>query len=468
MVKPQHRLERDSMGEVRIPMDSYYGAETQRATENFRISQLRFQPVFIGNLALVKLAAAKANMSLGLLDEKRGGAIVIVAESIWRGEFYDQFPLDIFQTGSGTSTNMNMNEVIANLAIRQLGGELGDRSIVHPNDHVNLGQSTNDVFPTTMNLAAAVATQTGLLPSLRRLYQVFNGKALEFKDVIKGGRTHWQDAVPITLGQEFGGYASTILHGIRRIEEAELGLRELPLGGTAVGTGLNTHPEFSEIAINELSRLSGIAFRQAENNFEALQGRGACAELSGALKILSTDLDKIANDLRILSSGPFTGLGEIELPALQPGSSIMPGKVNPVIPEAVRMVSSRIIGNDVTITLAEKGGELELNVMMPIMAYCLLESIELMTEASNLFAEKCIRGIKANEQKCLNHAQNSAALVTAITPLVGYDAAAKAIVDAKTQGKTIRQVLEDSGLATKEQLDRALDLRRMTQGGRST
>jgi fumarate hydratase class II len=468
MVKQPYRVERDTMGEVRIPVESYYGAETQRAIENFGISQLRFQPIFIRNLALVKLASAKANMKLGLLDEKTGKAITTAAESIWKGEFYDEFPLDIFQTGSGTSTNMNMNEVISNLATRQLGGKLGDRTIVHPNDHVNLGQSTNDVFPTTINLAAAVTTQINLLPNLRDLHQAFKEKAAEFRDVIKGGRTHWQDAVPITLGQEFGGYASTILHGIRRIEEAELGLRELPLGGTAVGTGLNTHPKFSEAAIRELSKLSGIAFHKAENSFEALQGRGACVELSGALKGLSTDLDKIANDLRILSSGPLTGLGEIELPALQPGSSIMPGKVNPVIPEAIRMVSSRVIGNDVTITLAEKGGEMELNVMMPIIAYCLLESIELMSEAAKVFAERCVKGIRANVEKCLTHAQNSAALVTAVSPLVGYDAAAKAIVDAKAQGKTVRRVLEDSGMATKEQLDRALDLRRMTRGGRST
>ncbi|MCJ7609564.1 class II fumarate hydratase [Candidatus Bathyarchaeota archaeon] len=467
MAEDSHRIEKDSMGEVAVPLGAYYGVETQRAIENFQISNQRFQPVFIRNLALLKLAAAKANMALGLLDKKRGNAIVQAADTIRGGQHHEEFMLDIFQTGSGTSTNMNMNEVIANLAIESLGGKRGDRTIIHPNDHVNLGQSTNDVFPTTIHLAAVDSTERQLLPSLRTLHGVLTEKAYEFRDVVKAGRTHWQDAVPLTLGQEFSGYASMICHGIARIEAAESGLRELAIGGTAVGTGLNTDPAFTGIVIEELSNLTGITYRRAENSFEALQTRAACVEFSGALRTLATDLMKIANDLRILSSGPNTGLSEVELPALQPGSSIMPGKVNPVIPEAVRMVAVRVIANDLTVTLGGQGGEMELNVMMPIMAYSLIESIELEANASRTLAEKCVRGIRANRERCLRYAEASAALATAISPLVGHDKAAEVVKKATLRGKTIREVLTEDNLVPREKLDQSLNLRRMTKGGRT-
>ena len=466
MVEDSYRVERDPMGEVKVPSEAYYGAETQRAIENFKISELRFQRVFIRNLALIKLAAAKVNMALNLLNERRGKAIVEAAERIWKGEFYDEFPLDVFQTGSGTSTNMNVNEVIANLAIEKLGGKKGDKKVIHPNDHVNLGQSTNDVFPTAIHLAAVEATERELIPSLRELHSALTEKASELEDVVKAGRTHWQDAVPVTLGQEFSGYASMMRHGITRIEATETGLRELPIGGTAVGTGLNTHSDFPTMIVKKLSILTGTGYRLAENPFEALQGRGACVEFSGSLKTLAADLTKIANDLRILSSGPNTGLGEIELPAVQPGSSIMPGKVNPVIPEAVRMVAARVIGNDLTITLAGQGGEMELNVMMPIIAYCLLESIELEANAAKVLAERCVRGIKADRERCLRYAEMSSALATAISSLVGHDKAAEVVQEANRRGKTIREVLVESNLVPKEKLDAALDLRRMTKGGR--
>jgi len=468
MAEGSYRLERDPMGEVKVPSEAYYGAETQRAVENFKISELRFQRVFIRNLALVKLAAAKVNMALGLLDEKRGGAIITAAERVWKGGYYREFPLDIFQTGSGTSTNMNMNEVIANLAIEILGGKRGNRSLIHPNDHVNLGQSTNDVFPTVIHLAAVEATETELLPSLRSLHAALTEKSHEFTEVVKAGRTHWQDAVPITLGQEFSGYASMTWHGIARIEAAESSLRELPIGGTAVGTGLNTDPTFPALVVKELSSVTGTEYRLAENPFEALQGRDACVEFSSALKTLAVGLTKIANDLRILSSGPNTGLGEIELPAVQPGSSIMPGKVNPVIPEAVRMVAAQVLGNDLTITLAGQGGEMELNVMMPVIAYSLLESIELEANAAKVMADKCVKGIKANEERCLRYAEMSSALATAISPLVGHDRAAKVVQEANRKGKTIREVLVESDLVPREKLEEALDLRRMTRGGRIT
>lgn len=466
MARNFYRIEKDSMGEVKVSNKAYYGAETQRAIDNFKVSELRFQRVFIQSLALIKLASAKVNMALGLLNPRVGKAIMFGAEKVWKGEYYDEFPLDVFQTGSGTSTNMNMNEVVSNLAIKNLGGKLGDRNLVHPNDHVNLGQSTNDVFPTAIHIAAIESTETLLLPNLRQLQFVLTEKALEFEDVVKAGRTHWQDAVPVTLGQEFSGFASMISHGISRIDKAKTSLKELPIGGTAVGTGLNTNPAFPEMVVKEISELSGTDYRQADNYFEALQGKGACVEFSSALKTLAVDLTKIVNDLRILSSGPNTALGEIELPAIQPGSSIMPGKVNPVIPEAVRMVAAQVIGNDLTITLAGQGGEMELNVMMPILAYCLLESIDLEAKAVKILSEKCVKGIKVNKEKCQYYAEISSALATAISPLIGYDKVSWIVKEASRRGKTIREVLIESNLVPKDKLEQALDLKGMTKGGR--
>jgi fumarate hydratase class II len=462
-----HRIYRDSLGEVKVPRDAYFGPETQRALQNFQISELRFPRVFIESLALIKLAAAKANMSLGLLEKRIGSAIVKAAEEVLEGKFEGEFPLDVFQTGSGTSTNMNVNEVIASRAAEILGGERGDRSLVHPNDHVNLGQSTNDVFPTAIHIAAVEETDRKLLPSLRLLSSALREKAAEFSDVVKAGRTHMQDAVPITLGQEFSGYAAMVENGVDRVEKAVQGLLELPIGGTAVGTGLNTDPRFAELVVKEINSLTGRRYRLSRNSFEALQGRDACVEFSGALKTVAVSLMKIANDLRIMSSGPYTGLAEIELPALQPGSSIMPGKVNPVIPEAVRMVAAQVIGNDLVITLAGQGGELELNVMMPIIAYNLLQSISIEANAAKALGEKCVAGVKADRDRCLRYAEGSAALVTAISPIVGYDLAAKLARKALAEGRSIREILIEEKILSREELDKVLDLRRMAAGGRA-
>src|SRR5213594_3629428 len=342
----EFRLESDTMGQVKVPSSAYYGATTVRGIENFPISGLRFQTGFIEALALVKLAAAKANMQLNLLDKKKGDAIVSAAKEIMNGSLYDQFVLDIFQTGSGTMTNINMNEVIANRANELLGGKRGDKKLVHPNDHVNMCQSTNDVFPTAIHVSAAQAIQSKLIPALQLLAKALEHKTVEFDDVVKAGRTHLQDAVPVTLGQEFSAYSSMIRHGIKRAELARDTLLELPLGGTATGTGLNAHSKYAEIAIREVNRLSGFNFKKADNVFESMQGKDACVEASGLLKTIAAGLMKIANDLRLLNSGPRTGLGEIDMPATEPGSSIMPGKVNPVIPEAVNLIAAQVIGND--------------------------------------------------------------------------------------------------------------------------
>src|SRR2546421_6736363 len=395
----EFRTERDSMGEMQVPADAYYGAQTARAVENFPISKSRFGRPFIRALALVKLAAARANEELGLLAPNKAKAILQAAQEVADGKFDGEFVVDVFQTGSGTSTNMNMNEVIATRAIEILGGKRGDKS-VHPNDDVNMGQSTNDVFPTAIQVAALEAVERKLLPAMRALADAFEAKSGEFADVVKAGRTHLQDAVPVTLGQEFSGYASVIRHGIRRVESCRPHLSELPLGGTALGTGINADPRFAPHAIQELSRLTGLAFRRAENPFEAMQNRDAAVELSGALRTIAVGLMKSANDLRLLTSGSRTGLNEIELPATQPGSSIMPGKVNPVIPEAVNMVAAQIIGYDAAIAVAAMNGNLDLNVMMPVIAHALLEQIAVTAASARVFARKCVRGITANVERC--------------------------------------------------------------------
>jgi len=458
------RVERDSLGEIRVPADAYYGAQTQRALENFQISTLRFSKRFIRAFGVVKLAAARANVRLGLLDERLGEAITKAAQELINGRFDDQFPLDVFQTGSGTSTNMNVNEVIANRAAELLGGGRGERGLVHPNDHVNMAQSTNDVFPTAIHVAAVEALEQELLPALRRLADALSLKTEEFREVVKPGRTHLQDAVPITLGQEFSGYASMIEHGIRRVENAEAGLRELAIGGTAVGTGLNADPRFAELAVEEINALTGLGFRRAENPFEALQGRDAAVEASGALRGVAVSLMKIANDLRLMSSGPRTGLAEIRLPALQPGSSIMPGKVNPVIPEAVCMVAAQVIGNDAAITLAGQSGLLDLNVMMPLVAYDLLQSIELEANAAKALAEKCVQGIEADAERCLSLAERSLALITAIAPKIGYDRAAEIAKETAQSGKSIREIIVEKGWMTEDEAAKALNLRKLAKG----
>ena len=459
------RIEQDTMGSVKVPASAYYGAQTQRALENFQISGLVFPRRFIRALGIVKEASADVNMQLGFLDKNKGKAIVQAAKEVANGKFDEQFVVEIFQTGSGTSTNMNANEVIANRAIELLGGNRGDKGVVHPNDHVNMSQSSNDVFPTAIHVSATEAILTDLLPALKKLALALGKKTGEFSDVVKPGRTHLQDAVPITLGQEFSGYASMIAHGIERIEKSAGSLLELPIGGTAIGTGLNAHPDFGKLVVKKINDITGMKFCPSKNRFEALQNRDAAVETSGALRSVAVSLTKIANDLRLLSSGPKTGLGEIELPAIQPGSSIMPGKVNPVVPESVNMVCVQIIGNDLTITLAGQSGTLELNTMMPLIAFNLLQSIGIEANAATVLAEKCIDGTKANRSRCEDLAERSYALVTAIAPTIGYDRAAQIVKRAQEENKTIREAMLEEGIPNDE-VNRILDLKRMTRGGR--
>ncbi len=462
------RIEKDSMGDMEVPADAYYAAQTARAVENFPISGLRFSRRFIQALGRCKAAAARANMQLGLLDETRGKAIEAAASEVADGKLDAQFVVDVFQTGSGTSTNMNANEVIANRACEILGKARGDKAAVHPNDHVNMGQSTNDMFPTAIHVAALTGVEEHVLPAMRHLAEAFEAKATEFADVVKAGRTHLQDAVPVTLGQEFSGYASVIRHGITRVENARAHIAELPVGGTALGTGLNAHPEYAQRVVNELRASTGHLFRKAQNAFEAMQNRDAAAELSGALKVVAVGLMKIANDLRLMTSGPATGLQEILVPATQPGSSIMPGKVNPVIPEAVNMVAAQIIGNDTTVAIAAMNGNLDLNVMMPVIAHDLLESIELMGNTCRVFADKCIRGIEADRKRCEDYAERTSSLVTALAPVVGYDAAAKVFKKSVEENIPIRQAILDSGLLEPEKVAEILDLMKLTEGGRAS
>jgi len=463
LLSPQFRIEEDTMGSVKVPANAYYGAQTQRALDNFQISGLAFPRRFLRALGIVKKAAAIVNMQVRLLDEKKGKAIAQAAQEVIGGKLDQQFVVDVFQTGSGTSTNMNANEVIANRAIELLDGRRGDKHIVHPNDHVNMSQSSNDVFPTTIHVSALEAITADLLPSLKKLVRALDEKSDEFSGVVKPGRTHLRDAVPVTLGQEFSGYASMIAHGIERIERAKGSLLELPIGGTAVGTGLNADPDFGRLVVQRINEMTGLEFYPSKNRFEALQSRDAAVEMSGALRSVAVSLMKISNDLRLLSSGPETGLGEIELPATQPGSSIMPGKANPVVPEAVNMVCAQVIGNDTTITIAGQSGTLELNVMMPLIAFNLLQSIGIEANAARLLAEKCVSGIKANRARCKELAERSHSLVTAIAPVIGYDRAAQIAKRAQDENKTIREVMLDEGIPEGE-VNRILDLKRMTLG----
>ncbi len=458
------RIERDSLGEVRVPAYALWGAQTQRAIENFPISGIRFPRDFIRALGLIKYCAAKVNRDLGLLDERRANAIMQAAREVIEGKLDDHFPLDIFQTGSGTSTNMNANEVIANRAIQILGGAIGSREI-HPNDHVNLGQSSNDVIPAAIHISAYLAVHERLLPALRHLHEVLLDKAREFDDIVKTGRTHLMDAMPVRLGQEFSGYASQVEHGIRRIESALPHLAELALGGTAVGTGINTHPEFGRRIAAALSEETGLPFREAENHFEAQAAQDAAVELSGQLKTVAVSLYKIANDLRWMNSGPQAGLAEIRLPALQPGSSIMPGKINPVIPEAVMMVCMQVMGNDVVINMAGASGSFELNVALPVIAHNLLQSIHILASAATVLADKCVCGIVPNREHMETLVHKNAILATALTPYIGYDRAAEVVKKAMAENRTIREVVLEMGLLPAEKLDEVLDVRKMTEGG---
>lgn len=452
-----YRIEQDSMGEVKVPEDAYYGAQTQRAVENFAMTGLRFPASFIRALGIIKKHAALVNSELGLLDSKLADSIVAAAQEVCEGKRDDQFVVDVFQTGSGTSTNMNANEVIAGRANELVRGLRGGKSPVHPNDHVNLGQSSNDVIPSAIHIAAMLQIERHLIPTLDRLRTALQEKATDFQEVRKIGRTHLQDAVPVTLGQEFSGYARQVDLGIERLKAVEPRLSELALGGTAVGTGVNTHPHFAAKVIAGISGETGIPFREALNHFEAQAGQDGVVETSGALKTVAVSLIKIAQDVRWLSSGPRCGLGEITLPGLQPGSSIMPGKVNPVIPEAVLQVCAQVIGHDSAITQGGQSGNFELNVMLPMMAYNLLQSIRWLGEAALAFAEKCVKGITANKEKCSSYLEQSLALATPLVPFIGYDRAAALAKKAFDSNRTIREVALAERVLPEEELHRILN-----------
>ncbi len=453
----EFREENDSMGAVRVPAHAYYGAQTQRAVENFLIGDLKMPLEVIHALALIKAGAAEVNRRLGRLDSKLAEAVAAAAKEVLQGRWDDQFVVGVFQTGSGTSSNMNVNEVIASRANEMLTGQKGGKSPVHPNDHANLGQSSNDAIPSAIHLAALAAIRSKLVPALRRLQLALAAKAEEFADVRKIGRTHLQDAVPMTLGQEFSGYARQVELGIERLAAVEPRLAELALGGTAVGTGVNTHPDFAAATIAWIAQETGIDFREARNHFEAQAARDAAVEASGALKTVAVSLSKIANDVRWLGSGPRCGIGEINLPSLQPGSSIMPGKVNPVIPEAVLQVTAQVIGNDATITACGQGGNFELNVMLPVLAYNLLQSVGLLADAASAFADKCIVGISANREVCAGFIEKSLALVTGLVPRLGYDRAAEVAQKAYATGRTVREVLTEDRLLSIEEMDALLE-----------
>jgi fumarate hydratase class II len=459
--KNLYRIERDSMGPVRVPKEAYYGAQTQRAIENFPVSGWRFGREFLYALGLIKYASAKTNFELGLLGKRMVKAIEQASQEVTEGRWDKQFVVDIFQTGSGTSTNMNGNEVIANRANEILGNKKGTYRPVHPNDHVNLGQSSNDVFPSAIHIASVTLLQQKFLPALRDLHKALRDKGREFHSILKIGRTHLQDATPIRLGQEFGGYARQLELGIHRIQNAMKSLSELPLGGTAVGTGINTHPLFAKKVIAIMNKKTGYRFSEAVDHFEAQGAKDALVEMSGTLKIAAVSLIKIANDIRWLGSGPRCGIGEIHLQDTQPGSSIMPGKVNPVIPESLVQVCAQVIGNDSAITLAGLSGNFELNVMMPLIAYNLLQSIHLLANAVNHFSERCIQGLKADRKRCEEMVGKSLALATALTPKIGYEKAARIAKKAYVQDKTIRQVVEEEGLFPKGELNLLLDPRSM-------
>lgn len=457
------RIERDSMGEMEVPADALYGASTMRAVLNFPISDLRFPRIFIRALGLIKQAAARTNMDLGVLDRRIGSAVVAAAQEVIDGKYDQHFVLDVFQTGSGTSTNTNANEVIAHLASRALGGDLGSR-IVHPNDHVNLGQSSNDVIPSAIQLAALIAIKEDLVPALQNLQKELKQKSDEFWPVIKTGRTHLQDATPIRLGQEFLGFAGQAEYGIRRLQRAQEALAEVALGGTAVGTGVNTHPEFSRRTCQSISETAGVEIRETGNHFQAQSSLDAVVEASGQLKTVAISLHKIANDIRLLGCGPRAGIGEIVLPEVQPGSSIMPGKINPVIAESMIQVAAQVVGNDATVALAGQGGYFELNTMMPVAAYNLLQSISLLAASANNFADQCVSGIQAT-QVGPQMVERGLMLGTALTPAIGYDAAAAIAKRASATGRTIREVAREETELSDQELDLLLDPSEMTRPG---
>jgi fumarate hydratase class II len=457
-----YRTERDSLGEMQVPADAYWGAQTQRAIQNFPISDVTFGRRFVRALGIVKKAAAQANLALGLVPEEKANAIIEAADEVIEGEHDDQFPVDVFQTGSGTSSNMNANEVIANRATEIVGGEIGSREI-HPNDHVNYGQSSNDVIPTAMHVASLEAVEKDLLPALETLRDALAEKEDEFDDVVKTGRTHLQDATPVRLGQEFGGYRTQVEKGIERVKATREHLSELALGGTATGTGLNTHPKFPGKAAGYISEETGLAFREADNHFEAQAAHDAMSEAHGALRTVAGSLNKIANDLRLLASGPRNGLGEIDQPENQPGSSIMPGKINPVVAEAVNQVHKQVVGNDAAVSASAAEGQIDLNLYKPVLAHNFLQSSELLANGSEVFAEKFVAKLEANEEHCENQVEQSMALATALNPTIGYDKASKVAKKALAEGKTVREVVIEEGYLTEDEADEVLDPAKMTE-----
>ncbi len=459
------RIEKDSMGEMKVPASAYWGASTQRAVENFPISGYRFGRRFIRAIGLIKQSAAKVNRDLGKLDAKLADLIISAAQQVIDGRFDEHFVLDIFQTGSGTSTNMNANEVIANRAIELSGGKIGSKKPIHPNDHVNMGQSSNDVIPAAIHVAAAEALQADLIPALEQLGDALAKKAKLFDKIVKIGRTHLQDATPVRLGQEFGGYARQAKLSAMRAHKAVKALRELPIGGTAVGTGINTHPEFGRRMCEVLSSTTGIEFVEAEDHFEAQSAKDAVCEVSGQLKAIAVALTKIANDIRLLGCGPRCGIGEIRLPETQPGSSIMPGKVNPVMAEMLIQVCAQVIGNDTAVMLACRESFFELNVGMPLMTHNMLESIRLLTSAVGVFTERCVSGIEANEPRCAELIEGSLAMCTSLAPRIGYDQAAAIAKEAYASGKTVRQVALEKKVLPPGELAKTLDPMSMTEPG---
>ncbi|MER7703573.1 class II fumarate hydratase [Kitasatospora sp. NPDC097605] len=457
-----YRIEHDSMGEVRVPAGAKWQAQTQRAVENFPVSGQRLERAHIAALARIKAAAARVNARLGVLDEETAAAIASAAEEVAAGRWDAEFPVDVFQTGSGTSSNMNTNEVIASLAGERLGRP------VHPNDHVNASQSSNDVFPSSIHIAATAAVSHELIPALEHLAEALERKSAEFAGVVKAGRTHLMDATPVTLGQEFGGYAAQVRHGRERLLATLPRVAELPLGGTAVGTGINTPPGFAAAVIEEVAHVTGLPLTEARDHFEAQGARDGLVELSGQLRTVAVGFTKIANDLRWMGSGPRTGLGELNLPDLQPGSSIMPGKVNPVLPEVVLMVAAQVIGNDATVTVAGASGNFELNVMLPVIARNVLESVRLLANSARLLADRAVDGLTANAERAREYAESSPSVVTPLNRYIGYEEAAKVAKQALAERKTIRQVVLERGYVeqgrlTVEQLDEALDVLRMTR-----
>lgn len=457
MIKKQFRKESDSMGQMSVPKDALYGAQTARAVENFPISKLRFNRSFIEALGVIKFSAAKANLSLKLITGDVGNSIMKAANEVISGKHDSEFVVDIFQTGSGTSSNMNANEVISTLANKFIKG----KTKVHPNDHVNLCQSSNDVIPTAMYISVYSLILNSLVPNLKILEKELSLKARKFNKIFKIGRTHLQDATPITLGQEFGGYASMVSKSIEFIKQASGNLSELAQGGTAVGTGINSHPKFGKKVAIEISKKVGIKFKEASNHFEAQASKDALVLTSGALKTLATSLMKIGNDIRWLGSGPRCGFGEISVPAIQPGSSIMPGKVNPVLAESLTQVCAQVIGNDLTISIAGQSGNFELNVMMPVMAHNMIESVEILSNVSAVFAKDCISGIEVNKEQCESTIEKSLAMCTSLAPVIGYDKAAAVAKKAFNENKTVREVVDENKILEKKEAARILDPKTM-------